>query len=72
MILEQLKGNPYGKSGTEEALWRAYEEGKADQRAADQIVIEKLTSEQKLLVEGFVDRVKKLEEEAYRRGGRAG
>jgi len=72
MILEQLKGNPYGKSGTEEPLWRAYEEGKADQRAADQIEVEKLVQEQKLLVEGFVDKINKLEEEGRRRGGRAG
>ena len=72
MILEQLKGNPYGKSGTEEPLWRAYEEGKADQRAADQIIVEKLTREHKMLVEGLVERVQKAEGETRRQGGRAG
>ena len=67
MILPLLKGNPYGKQGTEEALWRAYEEGKSDQRAASQVEVEKLIQEQKLLTEGFVDKVNKLEEELRRR-----
>jgi hypothetical protein len=69
MILQLLKGNPYGRTGDEEALHKAFEEGKADQRAADQLEVDKLTSKQQQVVEAFVDHVKQLEGENKRLKG---
>jgi predicted RNase H-like nuclease (RuvC/YqgF family) len=73
MILKLLKGNPYGENIEEEkALYKAYEEGKIDQRAADQIEVEKLTDHYNKVVEAFVDHIKKLESEIQILKGKQG
>ncbi len=69
MILKTLKGNPFGNTDDEKALYEAFEEGKTDQRAADQIEVEKLAANYQLVVAAFVDHVKKLEAEVRRLKG---
>ncbi len=70
-ILQKISYNPFSMNSfdkEEKALAKAYDDGKTDQRGADQIALEKVEDAKQEVINALIDHIDRLNAQVRSRG----